>query len=275
MVHASLLPDGRINNVDLRDGFLLGGQSVTVVAASNRSNDSIMLYVLDPATRQLTSAGPPVPTGLADSDGLCMYRSSVTGDYFVIIDDSGAGSFQQWQLSDDGGQVGAALVREFDVGGAAEGCAADDELGNLYVAEEGGGLWRYSAEPGGGDLRTEIDRVNGPNGLRQDIEGIAIWHGAGGLGYLVVSNQGANNFAVYRREGDNEFIGIFYIVANDADGIDGVADTDGIEVTSQALGPQFPDGLLVAQDGNNTSPTAHQDFKYVSWQEIKQALALP
>ena len=269
------LPDGRINNVDLRDGFMLGGQPVTVVAASNRTNDSIMLYVINPATRQLASAGPPVPTGLGDSDGLCMYRSAVTGAYFVIIDDSGAGAFQQWQLSDDGGHVGAALVREFDVGGAAEGCVADDELGNLYVAEEGGALWRYSAEPGGGNQRTEIDRVGGPNGLRQDLEGIAIWYGAGGQGYIVLSNQGASNYAVYRREGNNAFIGIFYIVANDMGGVDGTSDTDGIEVTSQALGPQFPDGLLVVQDGRNTSPSANQDFKYVSWQVIEQALGLP
>jgi len=269
------LADGRINNVDLRNGFMLGGQAVTVVAASNRSNDSIMLYVLDPATRQLASAGPPVPTGLGDSDGLCMYHSQATGKYFVIIDDSGLGSFQQWELSDDGGQIGATLVREFEVGHRAEGCAADDELGNLYVAEEPGALWRYSAEPGGGDQRTEVDRVGGPNGLKEDLEGVAIWYGAGGQGYVVLSNQGASNYAVYRREGNNEFIGIFYIVADAAGSIDGTSDTDGVDVTSQALGPQFPRGLLVVQDGRNTSPSANQNFKYVSWQDIEVALGLP
>lgn len=269
------LPDGRINNVDLRNDFMLGGQAVTVVAASNRSNDSIMLYVLDPATRELASAGPAVPTDLGDSDGLCMYRSQTTGEYFVIIDDSGTGSFQQWQLSDDGGQIGAALVREFEVGHRAEGCATDDELGVLYVAEEGGALWRYSAEPNGGDQRTEVDHVNGPNGLKEDIEGVAIWYGAGGLGYVVVSNQGANNYAVYRREGNNEFVGIFYIVSNDMGGIDGTSDTDGIDVTSQALGPLFPEGMLVVQDGNNTAPSSKQNFKYVSWQDIRLALGLP
>jgi 3-phytase len=48
-----VLEDGRMNNVDLRDGFPLGGKSVTIVAASNRSNDGISLYRLDPATRKL------------------------------------------------------------------------------------------------------------------------------------------------------------------------------------------------------------------------------
>jgi 3-phytase len=269
------LPDGRINNVDLRDGFMLGGGSVTVVAASNRSNDSIVLYLLNSATRQLTSAGPAVPTGLGDSDGLCMYKSAVTGAYFVFIDDSGAGSFQQWQLSDAGGQLAAKLVREFAVGGPAEGCAADDELGYLYVAEEGGALWRYSAEPGGGATRTEIDRVGGAHGLKADLEGVTIWYGPGGTGYLVLSNQGASNFAVYRREGANEFLGIFYIVADAANGIDGVSETDGIDITSRPLGPKFPGGLLVVQDGVNLDPSERQDFKYISWQAIAVALGLP
>jgi 3-phytase len=268
------LPDGRMNNVDLRDDFMLGGLAVTVVAASNRSNESIAFYLLNPATRRLTSAGTAVPTGLGDPDGLCMYRSAVTGAYFVFIADSGAGAFQQWRLSDDGGQLGATLVREFDVGHAAEGCAADDELGNLFVAEEGGALWRYSAEPAGGSTRTEIDRVNGPNGLRADLEGITIWYGAGSSGYLVLSNQGASNFAVYRREGANAFVGIFHIVADAANGVDGVSDTDGIDVTSRPLGPQFPNGLLVVQDGLNLDPREHQDFKYVSWQVIVDELEL-
>lgn len=117
------LPDGRLDNVNLRDDLMLGGLGVTVVAASNRSNDSIAPYLLNPATRQF----------------------------------------------------GAELVHEFEVGGRAEGCAADDELGILYVAEEGSALWRYSAEPGGGSTRTEIDRVGGVNGLKADLEGVTIW----------------------------------------------------------------------------------------------------
>src|SRR5690606_10330892 len=38
------LPDGRVNNVDLREGFLLGGQRVAIVAASNRTTKGISLY---------------------------------------------------------------------------------------------------------------------------------------------------------------------------------------------------------------------------------------
>src|SRR5919108_3007558 len=38
------LPDGDLNNVDLRPGFLLGGQAVALVTAGNRSNNSLAVY---------------------------------------------------------------------------------------------------------------------------------------------------------------------------------------------------------------------------------------
>jgi len=60
-----------------------------------------------------------------------------------------------------------------------------------------------------------------------------------------------------------------------AGGIEGVSDTDGIGVTSRPVGPQFPNGLLVVQDGLNLDPSEHQDFKYVSWRAIELALGLP
>lgn len=268
------VPDGRLNNVDVRDGFRLGDREVTVVAASNRTDKSIALYLLDHDTRRLTRAGPPVPTGLDDPYGLCMYVSAQTGGHYVFVNDPD-GRFRQWRLRAAGGQILADPVRNFHVGGQAEGCVADDELGNLYVPEEDGGFWKYSAEVDGGDMRFQIDRVGGATGLVADIEGVAIWHGRDGRGYIVLSNQGADNYAVYRREGDNEFVGMFHIVADPARGIDGVSETDGLEVTSRPLGPRFPDGLLVVQDGRNLTPPAQrQNFKFVSWRAVAEALGL-
>lgn len=72
----------------------------------------------------------------------------------------------------------------------------------------------------------------------------------------------------------DEFIGIFYIVADTAGSLDGVSETDGIDVTSRPLGPQFPRGLLVVQYSLNLDPSEHQDFKYVSWQAIVDELEL-
>jgi 3-phytase len=266
------LADGRMNNVDVRDGFVVNGRPRTLVAATNRTDKSIALYWLDPATRRLARAGDPVPTGFDDPYGLCMYADA--GGHYVFANNGDDGLYRQWRVTAQGGRAVAEQVREIPVGSQAEGCAADDETGALYVAEEDGGFFRYSAKPDGGTERREIDRVGGPNGLVGDIEGVEIWAGRDGAGFLVLSNQGADNYAVYRREGDNAYVGSFHIVADPDRGIDGASETDGLDVVSAALGPKFPDGLLVVQDGRNLSPRERQNFKYVSWREVAGALGL-
>ena len=268
------LPDGRMNNVDLRDGFTVNGRRMALVAASNRTGRTIALYLLDPGTRRLTRAGDPVPTGFVEPYGLCMYASH-GGDHFVFVSDSGTGQFRQWRIRADGGVIRAERVRAFRVGSQAEGCVADDESGALYVAEEDVALWRYGADPGAGNARRAIDRVGGASGLTADLEGVAVWLGKDGQGYIVQSNQGANRYAVYRRDGANAYIGSFELVDRAEAGIDGVSETDGLAVTSHPLGARFPDGLLVVQDGRNLPAGQNQNFKYVSWRDVARALGLP
>jgi 3-phytase len=266
------LADGRMNNVDLRDGFRLAGAPITLVAATNRTTKSISLYRYDPASQRLHSVADGVlDAGFEDPYGLCMYRSAKTSEYYVLANDSADGRLRQWKLIERGAKVGIELVREIAVGSQAEGCAADDELGSLYVAEEDVGLWKYSAEPDGGSARISLDTVAKGN-LKDDVEGVSIYYGASGSGYLVVSNQGEDNYAVYRREGGNEHLGKFHVVANSARGVDGASETDGLDVVSAPLGPQFPAGLLVVQDGRNLMPAARQNFKLVSWHDVMRAL---
>ncbi len=266
------LPDGRMNNVDVRDGFMVDGTPRTIVAASNRTDKSIALYWLDPATRRLTRAGDPVPTGIADPYGLCMYADS--SGHYVFVNNNDDGLYRQWKITAEGGRAVAKPVRDIAVGSIAEGCATDDETGALYINEENVALWRYSAKPDGGAERRAIDRVDGPNGLKADLEGIGIWKGKDGKGFIVLSNQGSDNYAVYRREGDNAFVGAFHIVADPERGMDGVSETDGLDVTGANLGAHFPDGLLVVQDGRNLSPRERQNFKYVSWHAIAESLGI-
>jgi 3-phytase len=267
------LPDGRLNNVDLREGFPLGDRMLVLVAASSRTDNSIRFYELDPQARKLRALGDGVPTGLREPYGLCLYASA-TGEFHVFVNDADSGRVRQWRLTGASGALATRRVREFVVGSQAEGCVADDASGALFVAEEDVALWKYDAEAGAGSRRRLIDRVGGPNGLVADLEGVAIWRGAGGAGFLVLSNQGANNYALYRLEGDHAFVGLF-AVASDAGGrIDGTSDTDGIEVTSMPLGPDYPDGLLVVQDGRNEPAGQRQNFKLVSWRDVAEALAL-
>lgn len=267
------LPDGRMNNVDLRYGFALDGASVAIVAATNRTDQSLALYAVDGDGRLRNVADGRIPTDMADPYGLCMYRNGA-GDYFVFANDADSGAYKQWKLQARGNKVGASVVREFAVGSQAEGCAADDANGRLYIAEEDAGLWRYSAEPSGGAERVEVDTAKGGGHLTADAEGVTIYYGAGDQGYLLVSSQGSNDYNVYRRDGDNAFIGKFAILAEKR-GIDGTSDTDGIDVTGAPLGSAFPHGVFIAQDGDNTAPDAAQNFKLVPWERIAKALNLP
>lgn len=267
--------DGKMNNVDLRDGFRLGGKLVTLVAASDRTRNAIALYVLDPATRSLVPVSDGVQaTGLGDPYGLCLYRSRNGGRTYVFINDTD-GRMRQWRLVEaPGGKVRAELVREFAFPSQTEGCVADDDTGVLYVAEEDVALYRMSAEPNGGVARTVVTSVATNPALKDDLEGVSIYRQPNGRGYLVLSSQGNNSYALFRRDGDNAYVGSFAIIADGAAGIDGASETDGLDVTSAPLGPAFPMGALVVQDGRNVSPPQTQNFKIVPWDRITDGLKL-
>ena len=260
------LPAGEMNNVDVRtaaDGFTVGGQPVVLVVSGNRSDNTIGVFVLDPDTRQLRDvAAGPIEPGL-EVYGSCLYRSP-SGDFYAFVNSKG-GDVEQWQLSDDGsGKVTGELVRSFGLGSQTEGCVADDELGHLYLGEETEGIWKFSAEPDGGETGTLIAAVSSSGPLVGQVEGISLAYGPNGTGHLIASSQGDSSFAVFRREGENGYVGSFRIVAGG--GIDGTDDTDGIDVTTGDLGPSFPSGVLVAQDGKNDGSA--QNFKLVPLQNI-------
>jgi 3-phytase len=119
-----------------------------------------------------------------------------------------------------------------------------------------------------------VDGTGSDGRLTDDVEGLALWIGKEGLGFLVASNQGADNYAVYRREGDNAWVGHFHVIANPELGFDGASETDGLDLTSAALGDRYPAGLLVVQDGRNIAPEERQNFKYVSWADVARSLGV-
>lgn len=269
------LADGKMNNVDFRNGFELGGKPVTLVAASDRTRKAIALYVLDPAARKLLPIADGVqPTNLEDPYGLCMYRSPKTGKTYVFIN-SGDGPLNQWELVDAGnGKVKSVPVRETTFESQTEGCVADDHSGTLFIGEEDVALWRMDAEPEGGDAKTAVDRVDANDAIKDDLEGVGLYDLGGGRGYVIVSSQGNDTYAVYRREGDREYLGSFAVVADGTRGIDGISETDGLDVNSANLGPGFENGAMVAQDGRNVLPVQNQNYKIVPWSVIAEALEL-
>lgn len=281
----SQIEPGRINNVDIRDGIEVSGRRRIVVAASNRSNQTIDVFELDPATGQLADLlAEPIDAGFEEEVyGLCLYHSAVDGRLYAYAT-SKEGVVGQWRLDDDGsGRLNGVGVRTWATGVETEACVADDANGWFYLGAENDGIWRYGAEPTAPvDRRFVVDitgvEVGSGGQLAGDVEGLALYEsqsGNPGEGYLIASSQGNNTYVVYDRVEPHAHRGTFRIVGRGS--IDGAEGTDGIDVVSEPLGRNYPMGLLVVQDGENTNPdgsSAYQNFKLVSWQDVATALDL-
>ena len=269
------LPDGRLNNVDLRADVALGADRVTLVAASRRNDNTIVLYtmgtdgVLAPAT-PFKFDGAPQPID-DDIYGIGLYRAQ-DGTASVIASFK-TGDIVQWRIGGTAAAIALSFARQWTVPSQPEGVAADDGLGFIYVGEEDGGIWRFDANPDAAAEGVKIDAVGSKCLPRDDVEGISIYDGGGSAGYVVVSAQGVNRYALYPRQPDTAgaqpCIGSFSI---ETGATDPVGETDGLDVTSSGLGADFPDGLLVVQDDRNEGFS--RNFKYVSWTAVKDALTL-
>jgi len=117
-----------------------------------------------------------------------------------------------------------------------------------------------------------LDKVSN-NSLTADVEGMEIYHNDQ-YKLLIVSSQGDHSYAVYDLNDANRYLGSFRIADNPEKTIDGTQETDGLTVTSVNLGSQFPQGVLVVQDGFNERPTENQNFKIIDWRMIVKALGL-
>jgi len=266
------LPGGRPNNVDLRPDFPWSAAASPIVGASDRSGNSLVFWRLDAAQRVLDPApAGRVATGFREVYGFCLGR--LGADFVAVATDKESGDVGVWRVAlDDAGALIGARIASFSLGSITEGCVIDDDLGVLYLADELHGIWEVPLSESDGASRRLIDRVGEGGNLATDVEGLTLWRGQGGGGYLVASVQGESRFAVYDRAAPHAYRGSFVIGSGPA--ADGVSGTDGIDVSSAPLGPDFPDGLVVVQDDENTNPNAAQNFKFVSWADVAAALGL-
>jgi 3-phytase len=258
-------------NIDTRYGFRLAGQPVDIVALNERGTQKVRVYKVDPASRRLQQ----VDDGRIDTGpnyGFALYKSARTGKLhaFVSREESRLTALlsrpqvKQLELVDDGqGRVTSrGATRQLLPGGLVEGMVADDESGQLFVAEEKVGIWRFDAEPDAAAAGTKVTSV-GEHGLTADVEGLTIYRMAAGRGYLIASSQGSNSFNVYDRQPPHRYLGAF--------ALSGVAITDGIDVVSVPLGAHFPGGVFASHNGR-AKPFPVQ---LTRWDEIAAKLNLP
>jgi myo-inositol-hexaphosphate 3-phosphohydrolase len=256
-------------NVDVRQSVNLGAGTADVVAAANQG---VRLYAVDPDSRQLT----PITTGgaaldTAGGEGVCLYNRP--GGELSVFMVNISGNVRQYALHNDGtGHLTSERVRTIAVGSEAEGCVVDDENRALYIDEENVGTWKYAADPSGGEQRTMVDALAPKGHQIADIEGITLVDSGAGNGLVIASSQGQSNeksyFSVFDRK-TGAYRSAFRIV--DGDGADGCSHTDGVAATARSLGPDFPNGVFICQDDDNTTPGAagNQDFKLTRLEKIR------
>lgn len=270
-------PDGLLNNVDLRPQFPLAGGQVTLVGATKRDDDTIVFYTIsdDGVMQRATPfAFPAAPAHMAgevdDVYGFTMLHDRAS-DRFYAIANYKSGHVFQWQIVPSGNGFHLNLARSWRMASQPEGMAADDANAMIYVGEEDAGIWRIPAAPEANPMPVAVDLIGSDCLPKDDVEGLSVWEGPNGSGWLVASAQGVHRYALYPllpdARGEQPCAGSFGIAAGP---IDGVTETDGLAVTSTRLGEAYPEGLLVVMDDQNEGFTTN--FKLVSFAEVTAAL---
>ncbi len=264
-------PLGEVNNVDILKDFSIGDSEITVLGCSNRTDQSVDLFQINEETGELTDIADGllgVDTSLIDDIyGFCFAFDRENQKPYCVINGKN-GLVQQFEMIYVRGKIQLEIRRSIQFESQTEGMVADSELGHLYVGEEGGGIWKIPIDVSKGDTTFLLANSDNSNAnIVYDIEGLSIYK-QNGQGYLVASSQGNFSYAVFDRTGNNEYLGSFKIEASDK--IDGVEETDGIDIVSDSLSPQFPTGIMVAQDGFNYQgeEMESQNFKYINFEYV-------
>ncbi|QDT32957.1 phytase [Thalassoglobus polymorphus] len=230
-------------NIDIRGNFPLAGNRVDLVVANQRDDgERLVAFRVDPKTRELVRVDRgDLMTG--PNYGGCLYHSLKTDRFYFFSTSEEAGTVQ-FELKDDGdGQVISTKVRTLPLG-KSEGAVADDQSGIVYIAEEEKGIWKVGAEPG--DSTTgELVVTVGQDGIQGDLEGVTLTAPNEGDRFLVFSDQGASTMHVLPLDGST---------TTKRFTIDGVKETDGIDLTMTPLGDKYPNGIFACHSDEDRCP---------------------
>lgn len=265
----SVTPLERMNNVDVAQRVVIGGDTLDIAVATERRRMMLRVFVL-PDMRPIDGGGVPVFDGdtARAPMGVALYRRPTDGAVFAIVGGKGGptdGSYL-WQyrlVPGANGSVRGERVRAFGTFSGTkeiEAITVDDALGYVYYSDEGVGVRKYFAEPDSGNRELALFATTG---VTEDHEGLAIYETGPATGYLLLSDQQGQRVQVFAREGTagdphrHEPVAVIPVSA---------VETDGLEVTSAPLGDRFPQGILVMM--TNTAR-----FHVYDWRDVQRAIA--
>jgi 3-phytase len=263
-----LLAVGRLNNVDLRQGIPAGGQRLDLAVATRRDDNTLLLFGIAASGQVRLLA--TLPTDLDEIYGLCV--AATPGHALEAFANDKDGRVLHTRIERVDGRWRSRVLRRFALASQPEGCVVDDARQRLFIGEEKRGIWAVDARA---DQPAAPQLVLATGGaLVADVEGLGIYRSARAA-YLVASAQGNSSFVVLDAEPPYALHGAFRIGIAASLGIDGVSETDGLELSAADFGGPYRHGLLVVQDGHKRLPQGRQNFKLVPWDAVAQALGLP
>lgn len=252
------LPTGRLNNVDLRQGITIGDWQGDLAVASNRTDNSVAVYEI--AIDGTVSVLGSFPSILDEPYGICM--GSLGGQIMVTVTHK-TGDAVFYALSNPT-TVADTYRLKFET--QLEGCVFDEPTNQVFVGEEGSGIWVTTFADGKLSAPEAVDMIGSPSGLVADVEGLSIYR-RGNDAYLVASSQGDNSYALYTLD-DRNFVGRFRVAPGQ---FDGTEETDGLAASGATMGDLFPHGMLVVQDGIRPDG-AFQNFKLIDWRDVNKVV---
>ena len=255
MEHKNLLVINRPNNIDVAYGLLGKGKSKIDIAVCTERNTNNIRVIKLPEMQLIDGGGIDVFEGEIQRSpmGIALFTDAKTNKIYAIVsrkDGPLQGYLFQYLLEvSDSGIVTGKLVRKFGQYSGLkeiESIAVDNELGYVYYSDETVGVRKYYAHP---DSSGRELALFAKTGFKEDHEGISIYKTSAKKGFILVSDQQANQFHVFRREGDladkhkHELIKIIKTQTNES---------DGSEITGYKLNRRFKNGLFVAMSNDKT-----------------------
>ena len=264
IVNKSILLN-RPNNVDVAYGFPYKDSLIDIAVVTERYEQRIRVFKL-PELEPIDEGDLIVFDGNTERApmGIAMYKRKKDNSFFMFVGGKSGpkeGYIGQYLLkSNNKNKIELTPVREFGKYSGIreiEAIAVDDDLGYVYYSDEECGVRKYHADPDKDDANREL-ALFATEGFTRDHEGISIYKTTDKTGYILVSDQQANKFWIFPREGTSEnphqHEPAVKIIETSA------LVSDGNAITNVPL-PGFPSGLFVAMSDDKT-------FQYYSWEDI-------
>lgn len=259
-------PLDRPNNVDVAYDFVLNGQKTDIVVTTERKKNRLRIYSL-PDLKPLDNGGINVfeDSEQRDPMGIAIYSNPENGKKYAVVGrkEGVSGEYiYQYELIESNGNIVGNLVRKFgNYSGKKEieAIMVDNESGYIYYSDETAGIRKYYADPEKGN---EELAFFGQTEFKRDHEGIALYKTNEKEGYILVSDQQANNFIVFKREGAADNPHNHQMIAKIPFS---TVECDGADAINFNFGAPFEKGIFVAMSNGKT-------FHYYDWNIIQQEI---